>query len=93
MNITVEQERILAAENSKEGTWAVFKGRNFIRFIIASWPKVAQQFVGLAVFNTYATYFCKLYTWCLYSRESALANKIQPLKSNTLETKIHSELP
>lgn len=59
MSTTVAQERILAEQNSKEGTWAVFKGRNLIRFIIASWPKVVQQFVGLSVFNTYATYFCK----------------------------------
>ncbi|GIJ88167.1 hypothetical protein Asppvi_007084 [Aspergillus pseudoviridinutans] len=37
--------------------WAVFKGRNLIRFVIAGWPKITQQFVGLSVFNTYATYF------------------------------------
>lgn len=59
MSTTVAQERIVAEHNSKEGAWAVFKGRNLIRFLIACWPKVVQQFVGLAVFNTYATYFCK----------------------------------
>lgn len=59
MTTTVAQERIIAEQNPKEGTWAVFKGRNLIRSIIASWPKVVQQFVGLSVFNTYATYFCK----------------------------------
>ncbi|KAJ5669429.1 hypothetical protein N7462_010499 [Penicillium macrosclerotiorum] len=57
MTTTVAQERILAEQNSKVGIWEVFKGRNFIRFIIASWPKIVQQFVGLSVFNTYATYF------------------------------------
>lgn len=59
MTATVALER-QAAEVSKEiGTFAVFKGRNLIRFVIAGWPKITQQLVGLAVFNTYATYFCK----------------------------------
>ncbi|KAJ5205098.1 uncharacterized protein N7498_005977 [Penicillium cinerascens] len=57
MNATVAAEKVVAERNSEEGQWAVFRGRNFIRFIIASWPKVTQQFVGLAVFNSYATYF------------------------------------
>lgn len=60
MSATVAQERILAERNSEEGTWAVFQGRNGIRFLIAAWPKIAQQLVGLSVFNTYATYFCEL---------------------------------
>ncbi|KAJ5297538.1 hypothetical protein PENANT_c005G03852 [Penicillium antarcticum] len=57
MTATVTEERILAERNSEEGMWAVFQGRNRIRFVIAAWPKIAQQFVGLSVFNTYATYF------------------------------------
>ncbi|CEJ59439.1 Putative D-isomer specific 2-hydroxyacid dehydrogenase [Penicillium brasilianum] len=57
MTTTVAQERIMAEQNSEEDTWAVFRGRNLIRFIIASWPKIVQQFVGLSVFNTNATYF------------------------------------
>ncbi|KAI1846095.1 hypothetical protein JX266_007904 [Neoarthrinium moseri] len=57
MTATIAVER-QAAEASKEiGAFAVFQGRNLIRFLIAGWPKVTQQFVGLAVFNTYATYF------------------------------------
>lgn len=59
MSATVTEERIVAERNAEEGTWAVFQGRNRIRFLIAAWPKIAQQLVGLAVFNTYATYFCK----------------------------------
>jgi hypothetical protein len=59
MTATVNEERILAERNAEEGSWAVFQGRNRIRFLIAAWPKIAQQLVGLAVFNTYATYFCK----------------------------------
>ncbi|KAH8691383.1 hexose transporter [Talaromyces proteolyticus] len=57
MSNTIEEERYIASLNSEEGTWSVFRGRNLIRFIIAGWPKITQQFVGLSVFNTYATYF------------------------------------
>lgn len=59
MTTTVAIERQQAERNSEEGMWAVFRGRNLLRFIISGWPKITQQFVGLAVFNTYATYFCK----------------------------------
>ncbi|KAJ1713571.1 hexose transporter [Aspergillus flavus] len=57
MSATVVEERRIAERDSQEGMWAVFQGRNFIRFIIAGWPKMTQQFVGLAVFNSNATYF------------------------------------
>ncbi|KAJ5560572.1 hypothetical protein N7513_002971 [Penicillium frequentans] len=57
MDATVVEERRIAERNSEMGQMAVFKGRNLIRFLIASWPKITQQFVGLAVFNSYATYF------------------------------------
>lgn len=59
MTATIAEERHIAKENRQEGIWAVFYGRNLLRWLIASWPKVVQQFVGLSVFNTYATYFCK----------------------------------
>ncbi|KAE8140443.1 general substrate transporter [Aspergillus pseudotamarii] len=57
MSATVVEERRIAERDSQEGMWAVFQGRNFIRFVIAGWPKITQQFVGLAVFNSNATYF------------------------------------
>ncbi|KAJ6087608.1 hypothetical protein N7467_006522 [Penicillium canescens] len=57
MTATVAEERRIAKENAQEGMWAIFRGRNGVRFIIAAWPKITQQFVGLSVFNTYATYF------------------------------------
>ncbi|KAJ9156600.1 General alpha-glucoside permease [Pleurostoma richardsiae] len=57
MSATIASERQSAELSAELGPWAVFQGRNLIRFIIAGWPKIAQQFVGLAVFNTYATYF------------------------------------
>lgn len=59
MTATVNEERHMAEVNSETGRWAVFQGRNLLRFIIAGWSKITQQFVGLSVFNTYATYFCK----------------------------------
>ncbi|KAH6898009.1 general substrate transporter [Thelonectria olida] len=57
MDATCEMERHSTAEDSKQSIWVVFEGRNLLRFIISGWPKITQQFVGLAVFNTYATYF------------------------------------
>lgn len=56
---TIAHERIAAEQNAELGPWAVFQGRNLLRFFIAAWPKITQQLVGLTVFNTYATYFCK----------------------------------
>lgn len=59
MSATVEEERYLTHLNKQEGALSIFKGPNLIRFFIAAWPKITQQFVGLSVFNTYATYFCQ----------------------------------
>ena len=76
MTATVAEERIIAGRNAEEGPWAVFRGRNRLRFLIAAWPKIAQQFVGLSVFNTYATYFCEssssrpLFPRCSYHNSS-----------------------
>jgi len=56
---TIASERAAAEQNSELGPWAVFQGKNLLRFIIAAWPKITQQLVGLTVFNTYATYFCE----------------------------------
>ncbi|KAF4123598.1 Sugar (and other) transporter [Geosmithia morbida] len=57
MTSTVAIERDQAERDSEVGHWAIFQGRNLLRTIISGWPKITQQFVGLAVFNTYATYF------------------------------------
>ncbi|KAK6201791.1 hypothetical protein LQW54_009370 [Pestalotiopsis sp. IQ-011] len=57
MTATIDLEQQQAEINKEQGAFAVFQGRNLLRFIIAGWPKIAQQFVGLSVFNTYATYF------------------------------------
>jgi hypothetical protein len=37
---TIAEERLVAERNSEEGTWAVFQGRNRLRFCIAAWPKI-----------------------------------------------------
>lgn len=58
MTATIALERQNAELTSELGPWAIFRGRNLLRFIIAGWPKITQQFVGLSVFNTYAVYFC-----------------------------------
>lgn len=64
MTATIEEERYTAKRDSQEGIWAVFEGQNLFRFFIAAWPKIVQQFVGLSVFNTFATYFCVLtFVW------------------------------
>ena len=59
MTATVAMERQKAELNAEMGKWAVFQGRNLLRFVISGWPKMTQLFVGLTVFNTYAVYFCK----------------------------------
>lgn len=57
MAATIDEERQLAIERGRTGQFAVFKGTNLKRFLIAMWPKFMQGFVGLTLFNTYATYF------------------------------------
>lgn len=59
MIATLAAETAIAEQNAELGPWAVFTGKNLLRFFIAAWPKITQQLVGLTVFNTYATYFCK----------------------------------
>lgn len=38
----------------------MLKGLNLKRFLIGSWPKVLQQFIGLSVFSNYQAYFFQL---------------------------------
>jgi SP family general alpha glucoside:H+ symporter-like MFS transporter len=52
---TVAEERAHHPATSRWG-FEIFRGTNGWRLLIACWPKICQQFVGLAVFNTYATY-------------------------------------
>ncbi|WWC71187.1 uncharacterized protein I206_105140 [Kwoniella pini CBS 10737] len=57
---TIEKQREWDREAAAEGTWAIFKGLNGKRFLIGSWPKVLQQFIGLSVFSSYSAYFFSL---------------------------------
>jgi hypothetical protein len=57
---TIEQQRAMAAAGKAEGPFAIFKGLNGKRFLIGSWPKVLQQFVGLSIFSSYNAYFFQL---------------------------------
>ncbi|WWC60692.1 uncharacterized protein I303_103268 [Kwoniella dejecticola CBS 10117] len=57
---TIEKQREWDREAAAEGTLAIFKGLNGKRFLIGSWPKVLQQFIGLSIFSSYSAYFFSL---------------------------------
>lgn len=60
MASTIETQRLLAIAANAEGPFAMLKGLNLKRFLIGSWPKVLQQFVGLAIFSSFSAYFFRL---------------------------------
>jgi hypothetical protein len=51
---TIERQRAWSLEAKSQGSLAIFKGLNGKRFLIGSWPKVLQQFVGLSIFSSYS---------------------------------------
>ena len=53
MVATIEEERRISVENKNIGGMAVVRGTDGWRPIIAAWPKVMRQLVGLTAFNTY----------------------------------------
>lgn len=55
--LTVEHEKALAVEQRNESWFAIFKGTDGRRTITAMWTIVAQQFLGLALFGSFGTYF------------------------------------
>lgn len=55
--LNLEHERAIAAEQRNEHWTAIFKGVDGRRTITALWTIVAQQFLGLALFGTFGTYF------------------------------------
>jgi MFS family permease len=55
--ITIEHERAVAAERKNVHWHAIFKGRDGFRTLITLWSGIATQFIGLAVFYGYGTYF------------------------------------
>jgi hypothetical protein len=56
---TIEEQRARANVVGKMPLRMIFQGLNLKRLVIALWPKLTQQAVGLSVFNNYSTYFCK----------------------------------
>ena len=59
MRNTIDEQRARAQQTGPIPLKMIFRGLNGKRLIIALWPKLCQQFVGLSVFNNYATYFCE----------------------------------
>lgn len=55
--LNIEHERAIAAEQRNESWVAIFKGVDGRRTITALWAIVSQQFLGLALFGTFGTYF------------------------------------
>jgi SP family general alpha glucoside:H+ symporter-like MFS transporter len=74
MLYTVEVQKQHDSDANLLGPFAIFKGLNGKRFLIGAWPKILQQFVGLAIFSTNAAYFFQIAGRCpLYLRnETAL---------------------
>jgi SP family general alpha glucoside:H+ symporter-like MFS transporter len=57
---TIENQREFDKASKSEGSLAMLKGLNLKRFLIGSFPKVLQQFVGLSIFSSYSSYFFQL---------------------------------
>lgn len=57
---TIEQQKRWELESKAQGPFAILTGLNLKRFLIGCYPKVLQQFAGLALFTSYATYFFQL---------------------------------
>ncbi|KAJ4237546.1 hypothetical protein NW757_013282 [Fusarium falciforme] len=55
--MTIEHERAVAAEQRREQWWSIFRGTDGLRTVIAFWPGLAQQCIGLKLFGTFGTYF------------------------------------
>jgi hypothetical protein len=56
---TIDEQRHRANVVGKMPLRMIFQGLNLKRLVIALWPKLTQQAVGLSVFNNYSTYFCE----------------------------------
>ncbi|KAL1864281.1 hypothetical protein VTK73DRAFT_5991 [Phialemonium thermophilum] len=55
--LAVEHERAVAAEQKREHWYAIFRGVDGLRTVIALWTNLSQQFIGLTLFSTFGTYF------------------------------------
>jgi MFS family permease len=57
MVLAAEHEATVAAEQKREPWYAIFRGVDGIRTLIALWTNLSQQFIGLTLFTTFGTYF------------------------------------
>ncbi|KAL4863011.1 hypothetical protein BDV12DRAFT_189969 [Aspergillus spectabilis] len=55
--LAIDHERTVAAEQRAEKWYAIFKGTDGLRTIIACWTLLAQQFIGLTLFGSFSSYF------------------------------------
>ena len=55
--LTIEHERLIAAEQKREKWFYIFRGTNGMRTVISLWTLLTQQFIGLTLFGTFGTYF------------------------------------
>lgn len=55
--MAVEHEKELAAASRNEHWYAIFKGVDGKRTITALWTLMTQQFIGLKLFSTFASFF------------------------------------
>ncbi|KAK3306251.1 putative MFS alpha-glucoside transporter [Chaetomium strumarium] len=55
--LAAEHERAVAVEQKREHWYAIFRGVDGLRTVIALWTNLSQQFLGLTLFSTFGTYF------------------------------------
>jgi len=55
--LNIEHEKAIAIEQKREHWYAIFRGVDGLRTVIALWTNLSQQFLGLALFSTFGTYF------------------------------------
>ncbi|KAH6971379.1 general substrate transporter [Ilyonectria sp. MPI-CAGE-AT-0026] len=57
ISLSLDHERTVAAEQRREKWYAIFQGIDGLRTLISLWTLMSQQFIGLTLFGTYASYF------------------------------------
>lgn len=57
LTIAVQHEADFAASQRSEKWYAIFKGIDGFRTLVALWTLMSQQFTGLKLFSTFSTYF------------------------------------
>lgn len=55
--LSVEHEKAVAVEKSREHWYAIFRGTDGLRTVVSLWTNLTQQCLGLTLFSTFGTYF------------------------------------